>query len=77
MWKGKTPIRQVLVTLKGALVITLNLVNWGFCSLRSCMPEPLWCFDALRCALMYIRKPKGPYSQMSKLAVRKKVALEL
>ena len=44
MTVGKTPTRQVLVTLKGAPTTTLDLGNWGTFKLRTFVPEPLRCF---------------------------------
>ena len=42
--KGKTPTRQVLVTMKGTPSSTLDLGNWGTYNLRTYVPEPLRCF---------------------------------
>lgn len=41
MCKGKSRTRQVLVTLHGAPITTLNLGNWGSYKLRTYVPEPL------------------------------------
>lgn len=42
--KGKNQTSQVLVTVKGALVRSLDLGNWFSYTLKTYVPDPLQCF---------------------------------